>query len=233
MYYKLSNNFTVKDLKEAHGLNFKFPDIFERRSIIDGLDEEILPVVLDKAPKTVDLGIWGILPQDFNDDWQVYQKVSNTLNLEIASIISNDHYGKVLQQRRCCILVSGFFGSYYQNGEIYPIYIYSGTSKVMALAAIYNITNDGFVTCSLVLKKANSYIKNIHNISDSMPMVMNVDHMSKWLGPNFTPLSCSGQDDFDTLDMKSHTIAKEFYKNNIIYDNILDPVTYTSLITDS
>ncbi|MEM6517675.1 MAG: SOS response-associated peptidase family protein [Bacteroidota bacterium] len=229
MYYKLSNNFSIDDIEDFGYLKFKFPDAYQKRLIVDGLQEEVLPVILSENPGVIDFGIWGLLPQNFKEDWFVFQSTGNTLNTHTSTVLSNSYYNEVLLQRRCCILVSGFFASYYSNGEVFPIYVYSKKFPVISLAGIYNLTYDGFITTTVLLKKSNAYMSKLHNLSKNMPIIIGLENRSNWLNDGYHEIIHNNNDDFEVLQMGSHSIAKEFYKNNIIYDTILEPVQYENL----
>lgn len=229
MYYKLSNDFVIDDIEVLGSLKFKFPDAYQERPLVDGLNEELLPVILDKNPDIVDFAIWGLLPQNFKEDWSVFQSTGNTLNMDLSAVLTDKVHQDILIQRRCCILVSGFFASFYNNGEVFPVYVYSNKSPVFALAGIYNITNDGFVTTTVLLKESNNYMIKLQNISNRMPITLDMENMRYWLSDEYGSIVYDGIDDFSQLDIKSHTIAKEFYKNNIVYDSILEPVQYQNL----
>jgi len=229
MYYKLSNNFVVDDIEDLGCLKFKFPDAFRSKPIIDGSNEEILPVITDQNEHKIDFAIWGLLPQDFKEDWSVFQSTGNTLNMHITDVIDDPNYNEVLRNRRCCILISGFFASYYSGGEVFPIYVYSSSTPIFTLAAMYNLTNDGFLTTTVLLKDTNKYMSKLHNVSKRMPIPLSVENMHSWLGEDFRAIAQNNVDNFSDLDIKSHSIAKEFYKNNIVYDSILEPVHYENL----
>jgi len=233
MYYKLSNDFSVNDIESMQNLKFKFPDVFESRKLIDGLNEEILPVVLNNNQDAVDFAIWGLLPQNFKEDWSVFQNTGNTLNMTLSYALENDNYRDAMKHRRCCILTSGFFASYHLNGQVFPMYVYSGNNKVIALAGLYNITNDDFVTTTVLLRPSNNFMSNLHNLSNYMPVTLDLENIGQWLNDGWSTIAYNEVDDFDALNMKSHTIAKEFYKNNIVYETILEPVTYKNLSFNS
>jgi len=230
MYYKLSNRYSFDIIESEIGIKFRFPDLFEASPIVDGLNEEILPIVTSENSDRIEYGIWGILPDDFKEDWQDFQKIRNTLNIDLRSIDEKSDYQDALENRRCVVLVSGFFASYNFQGQIYPIYIYPKNAKLFSLAAIYNVTNDGFITFTLLLEKSNFEISKLQNISDSMPIVLNDEHKDIWLGEHFEDITLGKNDSFKDLDFSSHPIAKEFYKNNILYNSILDPVIYKEII---
>lgn len=229
MYYKLSNNFNVKDVESKYNLTFKYPHLHKKRPIVNGLNEEILPIVLNTSSNKVDFGIWGLLPQDAKDDWSVFQEIENTLNIDSNALRTNQKHLKTLEKRRCCILVSGFFASYFHKGKIFPIYIHSNSFKTFGIAGIYNITNDGFITFSIILNPSNVYMAEHQNINKLMPVVLKYENFDKWLGKDFKKIIEEEEDDFSLLDITSHPIAREFYNNNIIYDSILEPSTSENL----
>ncbi len=232
MYYRLSNNYTIDDIKKVYGLDFKFPSIYEEKLIIDGLNEAVVPMVSQELCNTVDFGIWGILPQNFKEDWSVFQSARNTLNLNIEDIDGGNQNDQFGFDRRCCIMVSGFFASFYHKGLVYPIYVHSATKACFALAGVYNKTNDGFNTFTLLLKKSNSQMRRIQNISNHMPILLNQEGMSQWLNEGYHDILHNDYDNFGALKIKSHPIAREFFKNDIFYDSILEPVTYEKLVID-
>lgn len=230
MYFRLSNNFIIEDVEKVYGLDFKFPSIYEKQLVIDGLRESILPIISNENVNTIDYGIWGILPQNFTEGWRMFQNVRNTLNLNIDDVIEGGQFGF---ERRCCILVSGFFASFFYQGEVYPIYVHSAKDNCFALAGIYSITHDGFKTFTLLLKKSNTDMRGVHNVSNHMPIVFNQDGVSQWLSEDYTDIIRDNYDNFSELNINSHPIAKEFFKNDIYYKSILEPVNYKKLTIKS
>ncbi|WP_299226251.1 SOS response-associated peptidase family protein [uncultured Psychroserpens sp.] len=233
MYYKLSNSASLNVIEFSMDAKFRFPDVYKTSPIIDGLNEELLPVITNEKPETLEFAIWGMLPDNFRDEWSVFQKIRNTLNIDVRAINAHSDYKVALQERRCVVVVSGFFASYNYQGQVYPIYVYPEGDKVFSLAAIYNITFDGFITFSILLENSNYLMSKLHNISDSMPIVLDESHKDIWLGENYNTIIMGYNNSFEKLNFTSHTIAKEFYKNNILYDSILEPATYKDLIINS
>ncbi|MGS2727035.1 SOS response-associated peptidase family protein [Psychroserpens sp. BH13MA-6] len=219
----------LNTIESKTGLPFRFPNLYNSSEIIDGLYEESLPVITIDRPDEINLAIWGILPQNYREDWQVFQQVRNTLNLDIRSIHQDEEHENALMHRRCVVIVSGFFASFNYQGQVYPVYIYSKQNVPFYLAGIYNRTHDGFITFSILLEKHNFQMSKLHNVSDSMPIVLNDQHKKIWLGEHYADILSGCNTSFEDLCLTSHTIAKEFYKNNILYDGILEPAIYKDL----
>ena len=229
MFYKVSNTAKREKIEKEFELEFKYPEIYEPNPIINGLKESSLCVITSEKPYEINYGIWGVLPEKFEDEWSVFQNVSNNLNLNSYDIDNNNWHLEALNKRRCLIIVTGFFTSYLYKGTVYPYYVFSALKEPISLAGVYNQIEDGFITCSPILCEANKFIKNIHNINNEMPLVIDKKMRNEWLDTNsnidldyFIKQNCA-------LNLRAHTIAKEFYKNDIIYNSVLEPVQYNNL----
>ena len=234
MFYKVSNIATVDTIESTYGATFRFPHLHSREALVDGLNEEILPIITANTPDQLNFGIWGLLPQGYKEDWADFQKVRNTLNLDIKDIRNEDWLLEPLKNRRCVVMITGFFASFSFEGQIYPVYIHSNPLKPICVAAIYNVSDDGFYNFSLVLVESNDYISNVHNISRTMPLIMDENSYDMWLDDDEYELILNKPElGIRDLTFESHTIAKEFYKNNIVYDSILEPAIYRRLVTNS
>lgn len=226
MYYKLSNIANVEEMERVFGLPFKYPHIQAKNPLINGLDEEILPIITDKNTNQIQFGIWGILPQNYNEDWKVFQKTQNTLNFNIKELEYSNAFSI---EKRCVVIVTGFFLTYLSKGEIYPFYTYPKNKKPFALAGVYNTTLDGYNTVSLLLTDISPNAAKYHNISNRMPIVVSENNYRNWLSFGYKNILENPYKNFDDLNFQCHPIAREFYKNNILFESFLDPTDYESL----
>ncbi|RZT00041.1 SOS response-associated peptidase family protein [Aquimarina brevivitae] len=227
MFYKLSNSVTKKQLEHEIGMPFEHPNIYCPNPIVDGLKETTLPIIIAEKPKVISHGIWGILPKEYEGSWEDFQNVYNTLNFTASEIKTNSIYSHAYQNRRCLIIVDGFFTSYYMHKKMYPIYVFNSTKKPFFIAGIYNKLSDGFITCSLLLKKATSFISKIQNLTSLMPAIIDPQFKDEWLNSN-TDLKEIDHilQQQSEITLKAHPIARDFYEQGIIYESILDPVYY-------
>lgn len=228
MYYKLSNIANVETMERVFGLPFKYPHIHLKNPLINGLEEEILPIITDTNANEIQFGIWGILPQNYKEDWEVYQKTQNSLHFDAKALAFSNKFS---MQKRCVIIVTGFFLSYLSKGEIYPFYTYPKSKTPFAIAGIYNTTYDGYTTCSLILTDIAPKASKYHNISKRMPLILSHDNFENWLSPQFKQVLNHNLEDFERMNFQCHPIAREFYKNNILYESFLDASEYESLAT--
>ncbi|WP_370000083.1 SOS response-associated peptidase family protein [Winogradskyella sp.] len=230
MFYKLSNTATLVDIENEFDSKFKFPSIYQQSHLINGLSEQLLPVITLNEPNTINYAIWGLLPQNFKEDWGSFQNLTNTLNLAIETIDDIDWVNSLLNQQRCLVIVTGFFTSYEFEGEIYPFYVHDKNHKPFALAGIYSQLSDGFLSVSLVTSDVKNELSEVHNIGNSFPIALSPQNCREWLRMDklFTKHVLS---QIEQPELKAYTISKEFYKNDIIFDDILEPVHYKNLPT--
>lgn len=226
MFYKLSNTANVEEMERMFGVTFKYPDIYLKNPLINGFNEELLPIITDKNLYKIQYGIWGILPEGYREDWSVFQKTQNTLNTDLNIINNSDKFSL---DKRCIVIVTGFFLTYVYKGEIYPFYTRLKSKKPFAIAGIYNTTHDGYITCSLLLTAINTKAAKYHNIGKRQPLVISPKNYELWLSSNYQVVLDGNYDDYEALNFTSHPVAREFYKNNILFDSFLDPSEYESL----
>ena len=146
--------------------------------------------------------------------------------MDVKDVNDSDKYSLT---RRCVIIVSGFFLTYLYKGEIYPFYTYPKSKNPFAIAGIYNITHDGFITCSLLLTTINAIASKHHNISNKIPLVISPKKYEIWLSHDYKSLLETGYDDYQDLNFSSHPVAREFYKKEILFESFLYPTDYEVL----
>ena len=230
MYNKISNTAERKMIESEFGIKFKFPKLYQKNFIINGANEATVSIITIEEPHHINYGIWGILPTNYKEDWLDFQNVIDTLSVAKDRIHSDELFDQPFQLRRCLIIVTGFFIHHLNKGVVYPYYVHHATSKPFALAGIYNVTDDGFLTCSIVLTDVSGKLASIENIDSKIPVVLSKKYRDMWLEKN-----CSKEDlysiteDVDQIPLEAHPIAKEFFKNNIVYDSFLEPVQYKNL----
>lgn len=198
--------------------------------IINGLGEDNLSIITSEESHLINIAIWGLMPKGHREEWSSFQNVTNTLNISKEMLHGSKWMLDSLADGRCLIIVTGFFSYYVQNGEIYPYYISLKSGKPFMLGGIYNQLEDGFLCCSPLTVKAAPVVSKFHNVDDQMPLAIPESVSDEWL---------SGKTDVDLIekiienppgmDFRANPIAKEFFKNNIVYDSILQPVFYENV----
>ncbi|HUH26986.1 SOS response-associated peptidase family protein [Gelidibacter sp.] len=184
MFYKISNIATRESIEEKFQVNFEFPNLYKSKGVIDGLKESTVSVITISDPKKATYAIWGLLPENFEDNWSVFQDVFNTLNVNIETLKNgNGLYSNLLQNRRCVVLATGFFTTWLTNGTIERCHVHLPNYEPFAIAGVFNELSDGFITCSIAVTKMSESFKDIPNISNLKPLVLNDNELKQWLDP--------------------------------------------------
>lgn len=227
MYFRLSNTAQKEQMEKWSGTLFKYPNLYRPQVLINGLNEVSIPIISMDGPNKLALAIWGMLPENYKEDWTVFQSQSNTLNLHEKTMHSDLWYAEAFRSRRCLIPVTGFFTAFIRQGQSFPQFIGLKNGGLFYLAGIYTILDDGFTTCSLLLGNANVFTKAAQNVVDTVPLI--IDRMNKdvWLDSRTSLLKCRDLlQQPEDHQFKSHSIAKELFNHDITYDSMLEPYEY-------
>lgn len=185
MFYKLSNTSELIDIENEFKTPFRFPSFYEPKAIINGLQESNIPVITSEDISKIDFAIWGLLPEGYDDNWDIFQDVTNTLNINIDDQgLHQDFYAGALENRRCLIIVNGFFTSHLLDGKLCLHYVHLKHYKPFCIAGIYNKINDGFLTCSVLVTNSGNNFKGIPNLGKLKPLIFKKKDHRQWLNTN-------------------------------------------------
>ncbi|MFD2565120.1 SOS response-associated peptidase [Aquimarina rubra] len=230
MYKKISNIAERELIEKEVGVRYRFPKLHTPTPVLDGSEECTISIITMDNPHYISYGIWGILPSDYKEEWSDFQKVYNTLHLPKESLNSNGIFQEPYQQRRCIIIVTGFFVYHLYQGSFYPYYVYLKNKKPFYIAGIYNVLDDGFITCSMLMTRATGIVETIQNLNTSMPIIISKNSLNTWLNEETSTEELNHiLDNSNTSELCAHPIAKEFFKNEISYDSMLSPVFYKGI----
>lgn len=212
MFYKISNIANIDAIERKFHVVFQFPNLYKPSRLIEGLKESTVAIITSFEPKKVAYAIWGLLPESFEDNWSVFQNVFNTLNVRVETLQSGGEvYTNALKQRRCVIIATGFYTTFLTEGSVERCHVHLPNFEPFPIAAIFNELNDGFLTCALVLIKANDSFKNVPNISDLKPLVLSNGELEQWLDMS-TPIDninkiCEDHSAFDFVFDSEYSVT--------------------------
>ena len=230
MFYKLSNIADLNTICNTFNASFEFPDLYKRQLIIDGNNEESLPIITNSAPSTLKYAIWGLMPQNFKEDWTEFQNVSNTLNLPLRLIDELIWTKALFNNQRCVIITTGFFTSYIDNGKVHPFYVCRKHNLPFAIAGIYSQLEDGFLTTSILTsKKQVKNIKNIHNVGKAFPLVIAHKDIKSWFSKNMTYKTFK-KSYFSPPKLKAYPVSQKIYKGLMSDESILNNIQNNELL---
>lgn len=184
MIYKLSSGARRDEIEKEFGIPFRYPNLYNPNPFINGFYETTISVVTMENSNEITFAIWGLMPQDFKEDWHIFQENANTLNVKTDELESVPWMQESFEQRRCLIIVDGFYTHLLENGNTCNYVVSRPSEKPFYLAGTYNILNDGFVCTALLVDKPDPFVTNYHNISNSAPVIVPQEHAATWLNPD-------------------------------------------------
>lgn len=223
MIYKLSNEADRATIEKEFGIPFRYPNLYKPNPIINGFHETNLCLVTMENPSQISLAIWGLMPQDFKEDWHVFQDNANTLNVKMEELESIAWMKESFKQRRCLIIVTGFYTHLLENGNTCSYYIYQTSKKPFYLAGTYNILNDGFMCTAITVNKTDSFLSSYHNISNLAPVIVPKEKAATWLNKDATI------DDLEQfiqnpkkVSLEAKQMSNEFFLKNLTGNTQID-----------
>ncbi|WP_419213109.1 SOS response-associated peptidase [Maribacter sp. X9] len=228
MYFKLSNTAEMKVMESEANALFKYPNLYTPQIVISGLSEVSIPILTMEDPNVISLSIWGLLPSNYTDDWELFQNLTNTLNINSENLDSGLWYTKAFENRRCLIPVTGFYTSVLNDGQINPYYIGPEKENLIYLAGMYTVLEDGFITCTILTGPLDDYLGMYQNLVNFMPLIINPKHKDLWLSGETSVIEAK------RLLKSSHNVAlqakpieKALFNQDISYDSMLMPFDST------
>ena len=172
-----------------------------------------------EEPNRISLAIWGLMPQDFKEDWHIFQDNANTLNVKVSELEDIDWMQESFEQRRCLIIVTGFYTHLLENGNTCSFYIHQANNRPFYLAGTYNRLDDGFLCTALMVDKTDTFLTKYHNISNLCPVIIPKAMAMEWLNQKATRSELEEiiQKPKD-LKLKAKRLSNEFFLNHITSD---------------
>ncbi|PID70220.1 MAG: hypothetical protein CR985_02880 [Flavobacteriales bacterium] len=226
MFYRISNIAGREELEFHFNRKFDFPNIYFPKVVLNGLEETTLSIITSEKPECISYGIWGLLPEDFDENWYVFQNISNTLNTDLEHLEYTEAlYNTSVIKRRCLILATGFFTAYLYQKKMYPYYIHLTDEQPFCFAGIYNQLEDGFLTCSLLISDNAGYLADIPHIQSKLPVVLSPRNYGNWLEDDLSVDAIDVMlESQKKMKFKSYPISREFYNMKNPGMEILNPI---------
>ncbi len=181
MNYKLSNIATKERIKDFTKLSFEYPYLYKPKRKINGLKEQTVSLITIENPSVITQGIWGLLPQNYTENWSKFQNIKNTLHTDKLEIKKNILFKEALLSRRCLLIVTGFYTHKVIDSTIKNYLVEKKNQEPFYLAGIYNVTSDGFITCSVINTKSSEELNSFNNIYEVMPLQIPKIFKRMWL----------------------------------------------------
>lgn len=157
-----------------------------------GFDHPEVPVIISTS-KQIQLYTWGLIPNWVKSAVEAVTISNRTINARAESMFEKPAFRESARERRCLVLVDGFFEHHHKNGKTFPYHIRLKQDEPMALAGLWDEWVDkgsGLVrrTYTIVTTRANPLMARIHNNPKAsegprMPLILPKAMEHDWLTP--------------------------------------------------
>ena len=189
---------------------------------VSGFDHPDVPVITNLERKKIQLFNWGLIPGWVKDARKAVEISNRTLNARGEEMFEKPSFKSAAKNRRCLVIVDGFFEYHWKNGASYPHHIYLKNDEPIALAGLWETweLEDQDIhrnTFAIVTTKANPMMAHIHNkpkgsLEPRMPLIIPKELEDEWLKPVTDPLDLEELKTllkpYDEDEMQSHTVIK-------------------------
>jgi putative SOS response-associated peptidase YedK len=157
-----------------------------------GFDHPSVPVIID-ATKAVHLFSWGLIPNWVKSPMEAVTVSNSTINARSETMFDKPAFREAARERRCLVLVDGYFEHHHKNGKAFPYHIHLNSDEPIAMAGLWDEWTDkasGLVrrTYTVVTTRANKLMTRIHNSPKAsegprMPLILPKTVENDWLKP--------------------------------------------------
>jgi len=157
----------------------------------NGFNHPDVPVITNSSPDHLQAFTWGLIPFWVKDPKQAVTLNKKTLNARGEDMFNKPSFRNAAKNKRCLVLIDGFFEYHWQKDKSYPHYIKMANDEPMLLAGLWetwNYQEEGMVrhTFSIVTTQANVMMEHIHNNPKGsegprMPVIIPKGFEREWL----------------------------------------------------
>ncbi|WP_034917620.1 SOS response-associated peptidase [Gillisia sp. CAL575] len=240
MCYETTSTKKAKQIEKHFKADFEISDEYEPYFHKSGFSYSNLQIIkMDEAEKIYPAS-WGLVPDWGTKNIEAFRKKYNTLNTKSETLFSGLSKGSALN-KRCIILVDGFFEPHKQGGVSIPNFCYIPSKEyddgkdLLAFAGIYSEidkSSDSY-TCSILTTAANDFFEKVHNVKKRMPLVLAKELYSEWFNDglskeNIIELMKNG---FTSKEFSAHPVSRDLYKRglNTNKEYIIEPIDKATL----
>jgi putative SOS response-associated peptidase YedK len=136
------------------------------------------PIVLDRAPTTLTLAQWGLLPFWAKDA----RLASKLINARAETLDEKPAFRQLLKTHRCLVPCDGFYEWTRHGAQRTPHFIHRPDDGVLTMAGLHSLwkSPDGLevLTFTIITTAANSMMRSLH---DRMPVFLEGPAREAWL----------------------------------------------------
>lgn len=218
--------FNVSVVKFAEYLEKRFQaklkdsDLFKPVYHTTAFGNPILPVIANSNQNEIELFRWGLIPFWVKNKEQAEKIRSGTYNARAETIFEKPSFKNSIINKRCMVLVDGFFEWHDFNAKKYPFYIHLKNNEAFAIAGIWDVwtsheTNEIMNTFSIITTEANPLLEKIHNVKKRMPVILSHDDEKKWLTSSTPSEIKSFLKPYGQNDLEAYPVSNLISRRNV------------------
>lgn len=169
-----------KKLEELREKSKAYSDYYN----VSGYDHPDLIAITEEGPRRLQ---WGLVPFWVKDELTAVKMRNATLNARGETIFEKPSFRGPAKERRCAILVQGFFEYHHANKRTYPFHVKLKSEETMILAGLWDYNRVmGRSTVSIVTTVGNKLLSKIHNNPNlkggpRMPVILTIEEARLWV----------------------------------------------------
>ena len=189
---------------------------------VNGFNHPDIPVIANSNPDHLEPMAWGLIPFWVKDPAQAVSLSKRTLNARGEEMFNKPSFRNAALNKRCLILLDGFFEYHWYNGKSYPFYIRMANNDPMLIAGLWETwkyEKESLIrhTFSIVTTNANPLMAHIHNKPKAsegprMPVIIPEGLEMDWLGTISDPPGLKKIKEmiqpYDESDLIAYTVPK-------------------------
>jgi putative SOS response-associated peptidase YedK len=192
MCYTVKIDLTREELERRFGAKLNNPEQYKPGVKINAFSLPALPVICNDDPGEIRIFHWGLIPYWIKDAEKARDIRMKTFNARCESIAEKPSFRHAFNQKRCLVLVNGFYEWQTRDKLKIPYYIGVSNEHGIALAGLHDKwtdpeTGEILNTFTIVTTRANPMLEIIHNLKKRMPVILTEENRKKWLDTKSDP----------------------------------------------
>ena len=248
MCYTTQQRKPISDIEKKYGATAKIAEGLNKSDLtahhFNGFAHPTMLILPQENPKYLAPLMWGLIPSwESGREYQTYYndsiKYGSGLNATTEKLFSSNMFKNSAMARRCIVPVTGFFEPHTTPVKVkgrpfkVPFFFERKNKDIMNLAGIYEFTNDGIATFTILTQPATPLFEKIHNTKKRRPVILYDEDVQGWLDK-----SCTKSDIREFInktvseeDFNAYPVSKDIYnpKVDANRDDIIDLVHYNEI----
>ena len=237
MCYNISTKIKLEELEKRFGADIAEGETISPHYYLSGFNHPKTPVICSMKPNIIHNYHWGLIPAFCKTVKDAKEMMIKTLNARSETVFSLPSFRNSIKEKRCLVLVDGFYEWRTIGKQKYPYYIHTKDNEPFAFGGIYNDwvnkeTGEIINSFSIITTSANPLMEKIHNVKLRMPLMLPKEIEKNWLNPNLNENEITElMKPFDETQMEGYTISKLITNRNENPDKpeIQQPFEYPEL----